>query len=247
MAELADREIEYTYDGARLLGHYVAEAGSRRPGLLLVHDASGVSRAMKDAAGRAAELGYAVLLADLWGEGRMPRGDDEIAPLIGALVADRETWVGRIRSAHQTLLAQPEVDPDNVAAFGYCFGGASVLEYARAGAEVKAVVSFHGGLDAVSPDWSSGAASAKVLVLTGAEDPMATPDLVDALQAGLTTAGVDWEVCCYGGAKHGFTDRDADKASQSEMIAYSARADRRSWNAFRLFLEEIFEGGDNDA
>jgi dienelactone hydrolase len=243
VTELATRDLEYTYNDTRLIGYFVAEPETKKPGLILLHDATGVSPAMEDAARRAAALGYSVLLADLWGERRIPQGPDEIGQLIGGLVGDQETWMGRIRAAHQELLAQPEVDADNVAAFGYCFGGSSGLEYARVGGDVKGVVSFHGGLDRISTEWTPGAAAAKILVLTGADDPMASPDAVGALQAGLTAAGVDWEVASYGATKHAFTSPDVDKLGRPDL-AYNARADRRSWNAFTFFLEEIFEASE---
>jgi dienelactone hydrolase len=171
-----------------------------------------------------------------------PGGEDEIGPLIGSLVTNRELWVSRIRAGHDALLAQEDVTDGPVTAAGYCFGGSSALESLRHGGEVAGVVSFHGGLDAVGSDWSTSASDAKVLVLTGAEDPMACKEVVDALQSGLTSARVDWEVAVYGGTKHAFTNPHADRAGRPEAIAYDARADRRSWNAFTQFLEEIHAG-----
>jgi dienelactone hydrolase len=116
-----------------------------------------------------------------------------------------------------------------------------VLEYVRAGGAVAGAVSFHGGLDLVSTDWARANAGASVLVLTGAQDPMAPREVVSALQDAMTAAGVDWEVAAYGGAKHAFTNPHADKAGKPEIIAYDARADRRSWNAFTLFLDETLQ------
>jgi len=230
-------------DGAELIGAFVSEAGVPRPGVLLIHDASGVSEPMKATAHRIAELGYSVLLADLWGEGRTPRSDDEIGPLIGSMVSDRERWVVRVKAGHEALVAHPDVADGPVTAVGYCFGGSSALEYLRHGGELDGVVSFHGGLDAVGTEWTASTGSpARVLVLTGAEDPMAPRDAVVALEDGLSVAGIDWEVTLYGATKHGFTNPHADRAGRPDAIAYDARAARRSWNAFTEFLREIHHG-----
>lgn len=242
MTELTAESLHYNQAGTELIGYLVREAGTPRPGVLLIHDAMGVSEPMKAAAHRIAELGYSVLLADLWGGGKTPRGDDEIGPLIGALVSDRELWVGRVRAGHEVLLQCAEVADAPVTAVGYCFGGSSALEYLRHGGGVDGVVTFHGGLDTVGTDWSEAHPAARVLVLTGAEDPMAPRDVVEQLEDGLTAGGLDWEVAVYGSTKHAFTSPDADKAGRPDVLAYNARADRRSWNAFTLFLEEIQDG-----
>jgi dienelactone hydrolase len=234
--------LPYIHDGTECIGHLVTEAGAPRPGVLLIHDAFGVSEPMKATARRIADLGYAVLLADLWGEGTTPSQEDEIGPLIGSMVSNRERWIGRIRAAHEALKAHPDVADTAVVAVGYCFGGSSALEYLRHGAEVAGVVSFHGGLDTVGTDWSQANPAAKVLVLTGAEDPMAPREVLDALEHGLSEAGIDWEVAVYGATKHAFTDPHADRAGRPDVIAYNARADHRSWKSFTQFLEEIHAG-----
>lgn len=242
MTELAAQSLRYTHEGTELIGYLVARPGTERPGVLLIHDALGVSEPMKAIAHRIAELGYTVLLADLWGEGRVPAGDDEIGPLIGQLASNRELWTGRVKAGHEQLLAQEQVAGGPVTAVGYCFGGSSVLEYVRVGGGVDGAVSFHGGLDLVGTDWAAANADASVLILTGAEDPMAPQAVVDALQESISEAGLDWEVASYGATKHGFTNPHADKAGRPDVIAYNARAARRSWNAFTLFLQEQLEG-----
>jgi dienelactone hydrolase len=170
-----------------------------------------------------------------------PGGDDEIGALIGGLASNRELWIGRIRAGHELLAAQEDVSEGPVTAAGYCFGGASVLEYVRTGGVVAGAVSIHGGLDLVSTDWTGANADAAVLILTGAEDPMSPPPVVAAIEDAMTTAGISWEVSSYGQAKHAFTNSHADKAGRPDVLAYDARADRRSWRALMLFLEEMLE------
>lgn len=241
MTDVSAQSLHYAHEGMELIGYLVAGSEAKRPGVLLIHDAFGVSEPMKATARRIAELGYTVLLADLWGEGKVPGGEDEIGPLIGQLASNRELWTGRMRAGHEQLLAQEQVASAPVTAVGYCFGGSSVLEYVRAGGRVDGAVSFHGGLDLVGTDWAGANADASVLILTGAEDPMAPQVVVDTLQESMTEAGLDWEVASYGATKHGFTNPHADKAGRPDVIAYNARADRRSWNAFTLFLQEKLE------
>lgn len=242
MTEITAEGLPYSHEDSELIGYLVREHGAPRPGVLLIHDAFGVGEPMKAVARRIARLGYTVLLADLWGGGATPGGEEEIGPLIGSMASDRERWVGRVRAGHEALVAHADVAEAPVIAVGYCFGGSSGLEYLRLGGRVDGVVSFHGGLDLVGTDWSQAQPDAKVLVLTGAEDPMAPRDVLNTLQDGMTSAGVDWEVAVYGGAKHAFTNPDADKAGRPEVLAYDARAAHRSWNAFTLFLDEIHDG-----
>jgi len=240
MSDLTEASVEYSHDGTRLVGHLVARAdGAKRPGVLLIHDAFGVSDPMKATARRIATLGYTVLLADMWGDGRIPKGEEEIGPLIGAMANDRATWTGRVDAAHRQLLAQEQVTEGPVVAVGYCFGGSSALEYVRVGGTVAGAVSFHGGLDLVGTDWSAANKDASVLILTGAEDPMSPPQVVFELERAMTTAGVRWEVTSYGHTKHAFTNPQADKSGNPDVMAYDVRADRRSWESFRLFLEEL--------
>lgn len=242
MSDVSGQSLAYSFEGTRLLGHYSGPSvgSGKRPGVVIVHDAFGVGDAMKAKAEQLANIGYAALAADLWGDGKQLREEGEIGPMIGRFAGDRRTWMGRLKAAHETLAAQPGVDTDNIASIGYCFGGASVLEYARTTGGVKGVVSFHGGLNLVLPDWTGASTKGKVLILTGADDPMAASDTLLAVQNGMTAAGVDWETNIYGHTKHGFTNPNSDRANKPQVIAYSAQADKRSWAAMVRFLAEIF-------
>ena len=243
MPKIVGKPIEYFYDTSRLVGYFCEGETTfgKRPGIVLVHDAFGVGDYMKRRANALAELGYAVLVADIWGEGAQPQEESEIGPLIGRFAGDRATWMGRLQEAHKVLTSQPQVDARKIASIGFCFGGASVLEYLRTSGDTQGVVSFHGGLDLVGTEWSSPAGKrGKALILTGADDPMAKPSVLLELQKNLTQAGVDWEVNIYGNTKHGFTRPDSDRTNKPEVIAYNSQSERRSWAAMRRFLDEIF-------
>jgi len=245
MPQLTSKALEYHHGSTRMSGHFVTDdsKGGRQPGVLVVHEAFGLGSHAIASAERLAGLGYAALAIDLWGERAQITEMPKVMETIGRFAGDRKMWVGRVEAARQALLAQPKVDGNRLAAIGYCFGGATVLEYARSGADIRGVASFHGGLDPVGNDWDAARTKAKLLICIGAEDPMIPASAVVALQDNLKKGGVDWEVNTYGGAKHSFTNPDADKAGLPQALAYNKRADQRSWASMAAFLAEIFAAG----
>jgi dienelactone hydrolase len=158
--------------------------------------------------------------------------------LAGTYKKDRALLRARVAAGLATLKAQPQVAPDQVAAMGYCFGGTTVLELARSGAEVAGVVSFHGGLDSPAPQDGKNI-RAKVLVLHGADDPYVPADQVAGFETEMREAGVDWQLLAYGGAVHGFTN-PANGDDNRKGAAYNAKADQRSWWAMQQFFNELF-------
>ncbi len=244
MSETIDKTLEYYHDNARLLGYFSQPADGNRPAVLLVHDAFGVSDFIKGIARRLAAEGYASLAADVWGDGKVLTSENEIGPMIGRFASDRTTWMARLQAAQQALAAQPGVDGDNIVVVGYCFGGASALEYLRCGGRVKGVVSIHGGLDLVGEPWASSTPRRKALLLSGYDDPMASMPRLSALQHELNGAGVDWEVNLYGHTHHGFTRPDSDRANKPGVIAYHPQSDKRAWAALQRFLHECLASQD---
>jgi dienelactone hydrolase len=159
--------------------------------------------------------------------------------LIGELRTDPAKLRARAGAAVAALKAQPDVDGSKLAAIGFCFGGMTVLELARGGADLKGVVSFHGALQTGAPA-EHGAVTPKVLVCTGADDPMVPPSQVVDFESEMRAAGADWQVISYGGTVHGFTNPNAGKVVRLDGVAYNAQADKRSWAAMLAFFDEIF-------
>jgi dienelactone hydrolase len=157
-----------------------------------------------------------------------------------ALNADRALLRDRLSASLDALVALPQANPQKAAAIGFCFGGKCVLDMARAGLPILGGVSFHGVYD--PPGYASVTPiAAKLLICHGWEDPIAPPDVTVALAQELTAAGADWQIHAYGHAGHAFTDVER-KESTIPGVVYEPRADRRSWQAMRNFLDEIFAG-----
>ena len=234
------RDIDYGGEGDHLRGYLAFDENGvgRRPGVLVFHEGLGLGDFAMARARMLADIGYVAFAADMFGERRQARNLQEVATLVGGLRSQPETLRARARAALAVLAALPQVDAGKMAAIGFCFGGSVVLELARDGADLAAVVSFHGALATQMPA-AAGQVKASVLVLTGADDPLAPPDQVRAFEDEMRNAGVrDWQVVSYGNTLHGFTNPAAD-GSMMRTAMYNAQADRRSWAAMRGFFEEV--------
>jgi len=235
---MIERPVVYEHAGATLEGILVCESaeGARRPGVLVAHAWGGRGDLELDAARRLARLGYVAFALDMFGQGVHGASREQNAGLIAPFLADRDLLQARIQVAVSTLRLQDEVDPERIAAIGYCFGGLCVLDLARSGADVRGVVSVHGLFG--PPDPLPGKPiRARVLALHGHEDPMVPVAAVNALEAELTAAGADWQIHVYGGAMHAFTN---PRANDPEFgTVYNETADRRSWIATKAFLAEV--------
>ncbi len=239
-AAVQTRPVTYKLGAVTFEGTISFDAAlhGKRPAVLVVPDWMGPSAFSRSRAEELAKLGYVALAADVYGKDTRPKDGKEAAAASGALKADRKLLRQRVRLALDTLLAQPEADPAYVAAIGYCFGGTTVLELARSGAPVHATVSFHGGLDTPTPA-DAKAITGKILALHGADDPFVPPEHVAAFEKELRDAKVDWQLVAYGGAVHAFAVPGAGN-DPSKGAAYNEKADKRSWQAMRSFLGEVF-------
>jgi dienelactone hydrolase len=241
------RDLDYPSDDVNLRG-YLAwnESAGKQPGVLVFHEGLGLGEFAMERARRLADLGYVAFAADMFGNRRQANNLQEVATLVGGLRAEPEKLRARGRAALSTLAELPQVDATRLAAIGFCFGGSVVLELAREGADLKAVVSFHGVLSTKLPA-ASGRVKASVLVLTGAEDPLAPADQVAAFEDEMRRAAVrDWQVISYGNTLHGFTNPAAD-GSMLRTALYSEQADRRSWASMRSLFDEVLSGHTNRA
>lgn len=233
--------VEYRDGDVRLRGHAAyGESGGKRPGVLVMPEAFGLGDHAKSRAERLAGLGYVALAGDPYGDGLQLNDLPEAIKHATGLLGDPDKARKRARAALDKLASLPGVDPNRLAAIGYCMGGTFSLELARDGAPLRGIVSFHGGLATQRPG-ASGQVKAKILVCTGADDPFVPAAQVNAFEEEMTKAGADWQVISYGGTVHSFTNPEAGKIGQPGL-AYNKLSDERSWKAMASFFEEIFAG-----
>src|SRR5437588_7748582 len=239
-ATVKTRELEYR-QGDIVLQGFVAwddAARGRRPGVLVVHEWWGHNEHARNQARRLAEAGYVGFALDMYGKGKVTSHPQEAQAFVSEATKDPAVLAARFNAALKQLKRDPHVDATRIAAVGYCFGGAVVLGIARAGADLAAVVTFHGALATTSPA-QPGKVKARILVLTGGADPFVPPEQVEAFKREMQAAGARFEVTTYPGAKHGFTNPDAAKYGMPQL-AYDAAADRESWAAMLKLFQEVW-------
>lgn len=239
-AELVKKNVEYRHGDTVLEGYLVYQEGTtaKRPGVLVIHEWWGVNDYARSRAEQLAEMGYVAFALDMYGKGVLAKTHDEAAQLASQY---RGQPIIRTRAqAGLDVLAKYElVDPERIAAIGYCFGGTTALELAYSGANLAGIVSFHGGLVNPQPQ-EAEKIKAKLLVLHGADDPFVPPAQVDSFHNSLRDTPVDWQMIYYSDAVHTFTNPAAGN-DKSTGVAYNEKADRRSWQHMQLFFDEIFK------
>jgi dienelactone hydrolase len=240
-AEVRTEVVEYKQGDTVLEGYlaYDDTIKGKRPGVLIVHEWMGVNNYVKKRAEQIAKLGYVAFAADIYGKGIRPKNSDEAAAESTKYKTDRKLMRARVKAGLEVLKNHKLVEDRYTAAIGYCFGGTTVLELARSGADVKGVVSFHGGIDTPNPNDAKNI-KGKVLALHGGDDPFVPAAQVAAFQDEMRKAGVDWNMVIYGGAVHSFTNPDAGN-DNSKGAAYNEKADKRSWEDMNQFFKEIFK------
>ena len=236
--------VEYSSGDTLLKGYLARPEGSttQRPGVLVVHEWWGHNDYARKRARMLAELGYTALAVDMYGDGKTADHPEDAGKFAAEAKQNMAVAEARFRAALELLRAQPDVDPGRIAAIGYCFGGGIVLDMARRGVDLKGVVSFHGVL-ASGQQAEPGQVKARVLVFNGAEDPFTKPEQIAAFKAEMEAAGVDYQFVNLPGAKHSFTNPQADSFGQKFHLPleYNAQADERSWRGMREFFTLIFE------
>jgi dienelactone hydrolase len=234
------RDIAYAVDGSDMVGRLALPDGDgTRPAIVIAHEGGGLSDYQKDRAERFAGLGYVAFALDYHGGGRPLQSREEMGARCQALWNEPERIRALARAGLEVLLAEPRSDPSQVAAVGYCFGGAVVLELARSGTDLKAVVGFHPRLATRRPDDAANI-TAKVLVCVGTEDPLISVAERLAFEEEMRGGGVDWRMHLYGGAEHSFT-RPGSELDGQAGISYHQVSDERSWRAMLDLFRETFD------
>ncbi len=239
-AAIHTETVEYKQGDTTLEGYlaYDDSISGKRPGVLVVHQWLGLTDYEKHRAEQLAALGYVAFCADIYGKDNQPKNVQEAGALAGKYKNDRALLRARVNAALEVLEKNDLVDPKRIAAIGYCFGGTTVIELARSGANIAGIVSFHGGLDSPAPADGKNI-KCKVLVLAGADDPFQKPEDLTAFENEMRDSKVDWQIVFYGGAVHAFTQPNPGFVNAGAK--YNEKADKRSWQAMKDFFAEIFK------
>ncbi|NIJ07720.1 dienelactone hydrolase [Sphingomonas vulcanisoli] len=222
------------------VGEFYAPVGAANGrAVLVIHEADGIGGNVRRHCRMLAELGYAAAAADMHGGGRVLEGA-AMAEAFDLLRGDPGLLRGRVAGALAALRERTGLPPARLGAIGYCFGGYTVLELARSGADLAAVASFHGVLTTRRPA-DPGTIRPRILACTGDRDPIVPPEDVTAFQAEMRAAEADWQLIVHGRALHSFTNVDVAAHSDPRM-GYDPAADRLSWAALLTHLDGAFGG-----
>ena len=240
-AEVKTKTIEYK-DGDTVLTGLLAwddAMSGKRPGVLVVHEWWGLNDYAKSRAEKLAAEGYVAFALDMYGAGKVTDHPDQAGTWMKEITGNIDTWTRRAQLGLDVLKSQDQVESGDLAAIGYCFGGATVMQMAYSGAEVKAVVSFHGSLPPAPESVTS--ITPRVFVAHGRDDAFIPKERVLAFQDGLDRVGATWDMTIYSGTRHGFTNPGAGVYGM-ENLQYNERADKESWASMMLMFDEVLSG-----
>jgi len=241
-AAMVTEKISYAHGGTSFEGILVYDdsVNAKRPAVVMAPNWMGVTENAVTKAKLLAGRKYVMLIADMYGVGVRPKNAKEAGRASGAVRRDLAAHRARINKALDVLLAEGGrrglIDPARTAAIGFCFGGGNVLELARSGRDLKAVVSFHGSLTTPHPEQTKNL-KPKILVLHGAVDPAAPKAERDALEAELTAAKADFQIVAFSNTVHSFTNPEANRPGRSQ---YNATVTRRAYAMMNDLFDEVF-------
>jgi dienelactone hydrolase len=239
---IKEETVSYTVNGVVYKGFiaYDENIKGKRPAILVVPEWWGVNDYTKMRARKLAELGYIAMVSDVFGGGKVAANPTEAQQLTGPMYKDPALAKSLLDGAANKLKEYPQTDQDNLAAIGYCFGGFVALNYAKLGADLKGVVSFHGGMGGTPVD--KKLLKAKILVCQGGSDKFVSQKDVDKFKHQLDSIGTDNTVKVYANATHAFTNPEATATGKkfNMPIEYNPQADKDSWNDMKMFFGKIF-------
>ena len=243
-AAIQTQEIQYSSGGTTLNGYlaYDDSVQGKRPGVLVVHEWWGHNEHARDRARMLAELGYTALAVDMYGDGKFAEHPEKAGEFMNAAFKDWKGSKAKFNAAKKLLQNHATVDPKHMASIGFCFGGAVSLRMAREGADLDAVVAFHSALP-TEPPVSKEKVKAAVLVINGSEDAWLDPKTVAAFKKEMSSASKDFQYLTLAGAKHSFTNKQADEFSKKfkiDNLKYNKQADKRAWSAMQILFKRVF-------
>jgi len=231
-AAIKEQPVTYTDGETTMKGFVVYDDAiqTKRPGIVMVHEWWGITDHMHNQARKLAQQGYTAFIADMYGDAKTADNPKDAGALSSSVMKNPKAMEQRFNAARDQLVKQASVDPQRIGAVGYCFGGAVVLNVARAGADLAAVAAFHSILGLNTPAPTPGAVKAKILVLNGADDPFVKPEQYAALKKDFDAAKVDYRIIEYPGAMHAFTNPESTELGKkfNLPLKYDAKVTEES-------------------
>lgn len=241
-ALIKEENITYVAGGVSMNGYVVYDANlkGKRPAVLVVHEWWGLNDYAKNRARQLAELGYIAMAVDMYGNGKTGADPQEAQALAMPFYQNPALAKTRLDAALNKIKEYSQTDATNIAAIGYCFGGSVVLNAAKLGADLKGVVSFHGGLSGVPANKSM--LKAKILVCNGGSDNFVSEKDIKNFRHQLDSIEADYAFKSYPNATHAFTNPASTETGKkfNMPIEYNAEADLNSWNDMKLFFKDLF-------
>jgi dienelactone hydrolase len=243
-AAIKEEPVTYSDGEATMKGFIVYDDANqaKRPGIVMVHEWWGITKHIHDEARNFAQQGYTVLISDMYGDAKTADNPKDAGALSSSVMKSPAVMEQRFKAAQAELAKQASVDPKRIGAVGYCFGGAVVINMARAGADLAAVAGFHASLGLNTPAPAPGTVKAKVLVMNGADDPFVKKEQYDTVKKDFDAAKVDYRVIEYPGAVHAFTNPEATELGKkfNLPLRYDAKADQESKaEAAKFFADDL--------
>jgi dienelactone hydrolase len=246
-AKIVGKEVEYKSDGTTLKGYlaYDNSVKGKRPGVLVVHEWWGHNDYARTRANKLAELGYTAFAVDMYGNAEQADHPKKAGELATAVLSNLDVAEARFTAAMDYLKKQKTVNPEQIAAIGYCFGGGVVLNMALRGVDIDGVASFHGLLPQEAPE--NAKPTADIIVFHGGDDPFVSKEQFDVFKKIMQDTGANYELVVYPGVQHSFTNPDAGKYGKKFdlPLVYNEDADKKSWEQTQAFLNRIFQPENN--
>jgi dienelactone hydrolase len=245
VAAIKEEPVIYKDGETVLKGFIVYDTAKKgkRPGIVMVHEWWGITKHMHNEARALAEHGYTAFIADMYGDARTADDPTQADALSSSVMKNPQTMESRFNAAREQLAKNPTVDSTRIGAVGYCFGGAVVLNVARAGADLDGVVGFHASLGLNTPAPAPGTVKAKILILNGADDPFVKKEEYATLKHELDAAKVDYRVIEYPGAVHAFTNPEATELGKkfNLPLRYDAKVNKEAKAEESKFFANLFK------
>ena len=238
---IKEEPVTYAANGTKLKGYvaYDEKKEGERPIVLVVPEWWGLTEYPRMRAKMLAEMGYLAMAVDMYGDGKIAENPTDAQTFATPFYTNPPLGKERLDAALTKAKTLPQADTSQAVAIGYCFGGSMVLNYAKLGAPVVGVVSFHGGLQTVPPQKGT---KAQFLICHGEADSFVPQPQVDAFKKSMDSAGVAYTFKTYANATHAFTNPAATETGKkfTMPISYNGAADTASWNDMKAFFAKIF-------